>query len=111
VDTSGLASAFPYNDLRDFAAHILALADYEHAWQQRCLKELERIPHPRHINDPPSPDYIRQTMVFEKYHKSEQLLRWIADQVVEAIGHPVEPHPNPVPAPEWGEIARIRKGQ
>lgn len=104
VDLSGLASAFPYNDLREFARHILAMADYEHVWQQRTLAEMERTPGPRHINEPMSPDYRRLSKILTRYQQSEQILRWIADQVIEAIGHPVTAHKSPSIEPAWEQI-------
>lgn len=108
VNTSGLASAFPYEDLRDFAQHILGLAEYEHTWAIRMTTEMERLPPPKRFNEPLSPDYRRLNFIRERYQKSEQMLRWIADQVIEAIGHDVKPHPSPTPAPEWSEIDKIR---
>lgn len=109
VNLSGLASAFPYEDLREFAGHILAMADYEHTWQQRTLAEIARTPGPKHVNQPLSSEYVRLSKMLTSYEKSEQILRWIADQVIEAIGHQVKPHRSQVPTPEWEMIANIER--
>jgi hypothetical protein len=109
VNLSGLPSAFPYEDLRDFAQHILALAEYERLWPTRITNELGRIPTPKRFDHPLPPDYRRLIFTYERYQKSEQMLRWIADQVIEAIGHDVKPHPSPTPAWEWSEINRIKE--
>lgn len=95
VDLSGLASGFSANELRDFVAHILAMAEYEHVWYDRTLEEWRRTPGQKHINDPIPPEQRRLGRVLEKYRRSEAILRWIADRISEAIGSEVKPYKSP----------------
>lgn len=95
IDLSGLASEFSINELRDFAAHILAMADYEHVWYQRTLEDLAQAPGPKHINEKPSPDFLRYQRILEKYQRSEAIFRWIADRISQAIGQNISPYKSP----------------
>lgn len=95
IDLSGLVSEFSVNELRDFAAHVLAMADYEHVWYDRALEEFAKVPGPKHITGQPSPDFLRNQRILVKYQKSEAIFRWIADRIVEAIGQKVKPYKSP----------------
>lgn len=108
VDLSGLPSVFSDYELRDFAAHILAMADYEHVWCERTLDDLSRVPGQRHINDPIPPEQRRIAMALQKYQKSEAIFRWIADQVIKAIGEEIKSYRSPC---YYGQEAQFINGE
>lgn len=95
IDLSALASDFTETELMDFAAHILAMAEYEHVWYERTLSDLSHAPGQKHINDPIPPDYRRVSRILEKYQRSEAIFRWIGDKVQEAIGRKVKAYRSP----------------